>query len=143
MSHFVFFPLFFLLTSVFSYIKMSLASPLSSFNKAADSQSVEEGGGSRFFTLASKFFYKLSTISIKEDGCRFPSDIRGFSPIRLVGIFLFAVYDVKKHAVSMEEGWSNHTAQIFLTRPSVSSFVRHGCNRQERFPCEWGHLSEQ
>jgi hypothetical protein len=39
--------------------------------------------------------------------------------------------------------WSSHTAQIFLTRPSVSSCVRHGCNSLERFPSEWGHLSEQ
>ncbi len=30
--------------------------------------------------------------------------------------------------------WSNHTAQIFLTWPSVSSCVRHGCNPLERFP---------
>ncbi len=28
----------------------------------------------------------------------------------------------------------NHTGQIFLTRPSVSSCVRHGCNPLERFP---------
>ena len=27
----------------------------------------------------------------------------------------------------------NHTGQIFLTRPSVSSCVRHGCNPLERF----------
>ncbi len=39
--------------------------------------------------------------------------------------------------------WSSHTAQIFLTRPSVSSCVRHGCNPLERFSSEWGHLSEQ
>jgi hypothetical protein len=30
--------------------------------------------------------------------------------------------------------WSNHTAQIFLTCPSVSSCVRHGFNPLERFP---------
>jgi hypothetical protein len=29
--------------------------------------------------------------------------------------------------------WSNHTAQIFLTWPSVSSCVRHGCHRLEKF----------
>ncbi len=39
--------------------------------------------------------------------------------------------------------WSSHTAQIFLTRPSVSSCVLHGCHPLERFPSEWGHLSEQ
>ncbi len=37
----------------------------------------------------------------------------------------------------------NHTGQIFLTWPSVSSCVRHGCNPMERFSSEWGHLSEQ
>ncbi len=42
----------------------------------------------------------------------------------------------------------NHTGQIFLTRPSVSSCVRHGCNPLIRFSSEWGplwwgHLSEQ
>ena len=37
----------------------------------------------------------------------------------------------------------NHTGQIFLIRPSVSSCVRHGCNPLERFSSEWGHLSEQ
>jgi hypothetical protein len=37
----------------------------------------------------------------------------------------------------------NHTGQIFLTRPSVSSCVHHGCNHLERFSSEWGHLSEQ
>ena len=30
--------------------------------------------------------------------------------------------------------WSSHTAQIFLTRPSVSSCVRHGCIPLEGFP---------
>ncbi len=30
----------------------------------------------------------------------------------------------------------SHTAQIFLTRPSVSSCVRHGCNPLEMFPVE-------
>ncbi len=30
--------------------------------------------------------------------------------------------------------WSNHTAQIFLTWPSVSSCVHHGCNPLEKFP---------
>jgi hypothetical protein len=37
----------------------------------------------------------------------------------------------------------NHKGQIFLTRPSVSSCVRHGCNPLERFSSDWGHLSEQ
>ncbi len=30
----------------------------------------------------------------------------------------------------------NHTAQIFLTRPNVSSCERHGCHPLERFPAE-------
>jgi hypothetical protein len=37
----------------------------------------------------------------------------------------------------------NHTGQIFLNRPSVSSCVRHGCNPLERFSSDWGDLSEQ
>jgi hypothetical protein len=30
----------------------------------------------------------------------------------------------------------NHTGQIFLTRPSVSSCVRHGCNPLEKIPAD-------
>ncbi len=44
---------------------------------------------------------------------------------------------------------TNHTGQIFLTRPSVSSCVRHGCHPLEKIPADlsddWtvliGHLS--
>ena len=32
--------------------------------------------------------------------------------------------------------WSNHTAQIFLTWPSVSSCERHGCHPLEKFTTE-------
>jgi hypothetical protein len=32
--------------------------------------------------------------------------------------------------------WSNHTAQLFLTWPSVSSCVRHGCHPLEKFTTE-------
>ena len=52
---------------------------------ATDSQSVGEGG-TRIFYAGIKIFYKLSANSIEEDECRFPSDIRGFWPIGLVGI---------------------------------------------------------
>jgi hypothetical protein len=30
----------------------------------------------------------------------------------------------------------NHTGQIFLTRPSVSSCVRHGCHPLEKIPAD-------
>ncbi len=39
--------------------------------------------------------------------------------------------------------WSKHTAQIFLTWPSVWSCVRHGCNPLEKFTAQRGkHLSD-
>jgi hypothetical protein len=60
-------------------------------------------GGREFFKLASKFSNKLSAISIKEDGRLFPSDIRGFPPIGLVGIFFCSPWCKKASCESQKK----------------------------------------
>jgi hypothetical protein len=92
LSHFDYFSLcfFFSLLSFCTVVLCPLVHDTESFKMASDSQPVREGW-QIFFTLASKFFDKLLAFSIKGQGCRFPSDIRGFSSIGFVRIFFKCV----------------------------------------------------
>ncbi len=64
------------------------------------------------------------------------------SPLQRPAVILSSYYTVFNYlwAPYHEGRWSSHPAQIFLTRPSVSSCVRHGCNPLERFPGKCGDI---
>jgi hypothetical protein len=74
------------------------------------------GGGALdcdFFYPASTFSDKLSAISIKDEGRCFPSDISGFSPIGLVGIFCLLSVMYKTCCESQKNPYA--TDDIFLS----------------------------